>query len=263
MTFRHSLYTVTTLLILSACGGKTNDTTAPANESAATSQTSSTQSPVDMATAANVMGTVKFSGTAPKAAKISMNADAYCKTTHSTDAYAEDVIVNPNKTLKNVYVYVKSGLSADLKFPVPTEAVILDQKGCVYDPHVVAIQVGQTLTVMNSDGVLHNVNVRPKNNQGFNQGQPVQGMKFDKTFSSPEVMIPTKCDVHPWMNSYIGVQNHPFASVTGTDGSFSLKDLPPGTYEIEAWHEKYGVSSQKVTVGAKENKTIEFTFKGA
>jgi plastocyanin len=126
-----------------------------------------------------------------------------------------------------------------------------------------AVQAGQEITVLNSDGVLHNINARPKNNEGFNIGQPVKGMETKKSFANAEVMIPIKCDVHPWMGGYIGVQTHPYSAVSDETGSFSLKDLPPGTYEIEAWHEVYGTTTQSVTIGPKENKTITFTFKGA
>lgn len=259
MMSRSSIYVFSGLLVLSACKGGGN-TPAGTNETAP--QTAAAQSPVDPATAANITGVVKFTGTKPKMQKISMGADAYCKTAHSTDVMSEEVVVNANNTLKYVYVYVKSGLG-DMKFPVPSEPVVLDQQGCMYVPHVAAIMTGQTLRVRNDDTVLHNVNARPAKNQGFNLGQPVKGMTSDKVFGTPEVMIPVKCDVHPWMHGWIGVQSHPFASVTGDDGSFSLNNLPPGEYEIEAWHEKYGTAVQKVTVGAKENKTIEFTFKGA
>jgi plastocyanin len=175
---------------------------------------------------------------------------------------SEEVVVNPNGTLKNVYVYVKSGLG-DKKFPAPSTPAVFDQHGCMYHPHVLSVQTGQEIIVRNSDGVLHNINARPKLNKGFNFGQPVQGMESKKSFDKPEVMIPVKCDVHPWMNAWMGVQDHPFAAVTGDDGSFSLKGLPAGTYTIEAWHEKYGVSDQTVTIGATETKSITFTFKGA
>lgn len=257
MKFRSSLFLVSGLLALSACKGGAN---APASNTTSAPQAAA-QSPVDPATAATITGSVKFTGAKPKMAKISMGADAYCKTAHTTDVYSEEVVVNPNNTLKYVYVYVKSGLG-DKQFPVPAEPVVFDQNGCLYTPHVAAVMVGQKLQVRNSDGVLHNVNARPTKNQGFNFGQPVKGMTNEKSFSTPEVMIPVKCDVHPWMHGWVGVQNHPYAVVTGDDGSFSLKDLPPGEYEIEAWHEKYGTSVQKVTVGAKETKAINFTFKG-
>jgi len=260
MTFRRGLTTAITLFFLSACGGSKDQAQAPASTDAAATTTAA--NPVDSATAANITGVVKFSGTKPKMAKIAMSADAYCNTTHTTPVVSEEVVVNANNTLKYVYVYVKSGLG-DKKFPVSTTPVVFNQEGCMYTPHVAAVQVGQEVVIKNSDGVLHNVNVRPTKNQGFNFGQPIKGMETKKVFAAAEVMIPAKCDVHPWMNGWIGVQDHPFASVTDENGNFSLSNLPPGTYEIEAWHEKYGTSVQTITVGAKETKTIEFTFKGA
>jgi plastocyanin len=259
MLSRKHIVLLSSLLILAACGGKKEGGSAASSESS----TATAQNPVDAATAANISGTIKFTGAKPKAKKIQMSADAYCKTQHPTSVDAEDVVVNPNGTLKNVYVYVKSGLPADMKFPTPSTPAVLDQHGCTYHPHVLAVQAGQEISILNSDGVLHNINARPKNNQGFNIGQPIKDMKTAKSFANPEVMIPVKCDVHPWMGGYIGVQTHPFASVSDDSGAFSLNNLPPGTYEIEAWHEVYGVSKQTVTVGAKENKTITFTFKGA
>jgi plastocyanin len=262
MKFRPSYVLFATMLALGACKGNSassSSTSAAPTEPAATA---SAASPVDSATAANIEGVVKFSGTKPAPQKIVMNADAQCKLDHPNGVAAQDVVINPNNTLEYVYVYVKSGLG-NLKFPAPTTPVVLDQQGCLYSPHVVAVQVGQPIEIRNSDGVLHNVNVRPTKNQGFNIGQPIKGMTTTKTFTTPEVMIPVKCDVHPWMHGWIGVQDNPYASVTDDTGAFSLKNLPPGDYEIEAWHEKYGTATQKVTVGPKETKKIEFTFKGA
>lgn len=260
MKFRSSHLVAVTLLTFAACKAKNQSESAAPTEAA--SATAQTASPVDAATAANVEGSVKFTGTKPKMQKIAMNADAQCKTAHATDVMSEEVVINANNTLKYVYVYVKSGLG-DMKFPTPTEPAVLDQKGCLYTPHMIAVQANQPIKIVNSDGVLHNVNARPTKNQGFNIGQPVKDMSTIKTFTTPEVMIPVKCDVHPWMHSFIGVQNHPYAAVTSDDGSFALKNLPPGEYEIEAWHEKFGTAVQKVTVGANETKKIEFTFKGA
>ncbi len=257
MTFRKSYLLIATLFVLGACKSGSNQTAG----GDAAAPAASTQSPVDAATAGNITGTVKFAGAKPKMPKISMSADAVCKAGHTSDVFSEEVVVNPNNTLRYVYVYVKSGLN-NLKFPAPSTPAVLDQKGCMYQPHVVAVQVGQALKIRNSDGVLHNVNARPAKNQGFNMGQPVQGMESDKTFTAAEVMIPVKCDVHPWMHSWIGVQDHPYAAVSDETGAFSLSNLPPGEYEVEAWHEKYGTSVQKVTVGAKETKAITFTFKG-
>lgn len=257
MSFRATVVLLTSLFLIS-CGGKKDDTASSATSPAGSDSAAS--APIGDAT---VSGSVKFTGAKPKAKKIQMTADAYCKTVHSTSVDAEDVVVNPNGTLKNVYIYVKSGLAAGLTFAAPKEEAVLDQKGCMYSPHVIALQANQPLVIKNSDGVLHNINARPKNNPGFNIGQPVKEMKTTKTFPNPEVMIPIKCDVHPWMGGYIGVQAHPYAAVSNDSGSFSLKNLPAGTYEIEAWHEVYGKSTQSVTVGAKEEKNVTFTFKGA
>ncbi len=257
MKLRHELFILTLVLTLTGCGKKSGDTAQAPAESTTAGAPAAAQ-----AGGATVSGSVKFTGTKPTPKKIQMSADAYCKTQHAggtTDG--EEVVVNTNGTLMNVYVYVKSGLG-DKTFPVPSTPASLDQHGCVYRPHVIAVQSGQEIAIKNSDGVLHNINARPKINKGFNFGQPVQNMESKKSFDKPEVMIPIKCDVHPWMGGYVGVQNHPFAKVTGEDGSFSLSGLPAGTYEVEAWHEKYGTSVQSVTVGETETKAISFTFKG-
>jgi hypothetical protein len=139
--------------------------------------------------------------------------------------------------------------------------VTLDQTGCHYVPHVLAIQVGQPLVIKNSDGILHNINTQPSQNRGFNISQPVE-METEREFNTAEVMIPVKCDVHGWMEAYIGVQDHPYAAISGTDGTFSLENLPAGDYVIEAWHESFGTQTQNVTVGAQETQEITFTFSG-
>jgi plastocyanin len=162
--------------------------------------------------------------------------------------------------LQNVFVYVKDGLG-NRTFAAPATPVVLDQQGCHYVPHVVGIQVGQPMEIVNSDSTLHNVHALPKENGEFNQGQPLKGMKNVHTFTTKEVMVPFKCDVHGWMNAWVGVLDHPFYAVTGNDGSFSIKGLPPGTYTIEAWHEKLGTQTQMVTIGEKETKDVAMTFK--
>jgi plastocyanin len=159
-----------------------------------------------------------------------------------------------------VFVYVKDGLGG-LKFPVPSTPVVLDQKGCRYAPHVVGVQVGQGFEVLNSDSTLHNVHALPTANREFNTGQPLAGLRYSHRFSTREVMVPFKCDVHPWMRAYIGVLDHPFFGVTGADGTFTLTGLPPGTYTVEAWHEKLGTQTQTVTIGDKESKDIAVSFK--
>jgi hypothetical protein len=121
--------------------------------------------------------------------------------------------------------------------------------------------MNQPLEIVNSDPTLHNIHAMPKANTEFNNGQPIQGMKMTHTFKAKEVMVPFKCDVHGWMNAYVAVMDHPYYAVTGNDGTFSLASLPPGTYTIEAWHEKLGTATQSVTVGAKETKEVSFSFK--
>jgi plastocyanin len=161
-----------------------------------------------------------------------------------------------------VFVYVKDGL-VNYVFDTPTAPVVLDQKGCRYIPHVFGVRVNQPVEIVNSDPTLHNIHATPKANQEFNNGQPIQGMKMTHTFTAQEVMVPFKCDVHGWMNSYVGVMNHPYFAVTNADGSFELASLPPGTYTIEAWHERLGTQTQTVTIAAKETGQVTFTFDAA
>ena len=218
---------------------------------------------VRAAESASVSGKVTFEGTPPKAKKIKVDADPKCAEMHADEPLVdESVVVNDNGTLRNVMVYVKSGLEGKT-FEAPKEPAELDQKGCHYVPRVFGIQAKQPLKIVNSDDTLHNVHALPKNNPEFNTAQPNKGMEKTIRFGKPEVMVPFKCDVHPWMASYAAVLDHPFYSVTGTDGAFSIKGLPDGEYEIVAWHEKYGEKSQKVKVAAGEAKTIEFAFKAA
>jgi plastocyanin len=216
---------------------------------------------VSSALAGNVTGKISFTGAKPAVAKIKMNADPKCVKMHGgKDVDAEAVIVNGNGTLKNVFVYVKSGLSG--KFPVPANTVTFDQQGCTYHPHVLGMMVGQKLEVKNSDPTLHNVHSLAKNTKGFNVAQPKQGMKMTQTFDKAEVMVKVKCEVHNWMNAWIGVLDHPFFAVSDDKGTFEIKNLPAGEYELEAWHEKYGTQTMKVKVGASETKTADFSFTG-
>ena len=143
----------------------------------------------------------------------------------------------------------------------PENAVVLDQQGCKYRPHVIGIQVGQPLEVRNSDATLHNVHAVPKVNREFNFGQPTKGMKSTRTFDKVEVMVPFRCDVHGWMNAYAGVLAHPFFAVSKADGSFEIKGLPAGSYTIEVWHEQLGTQTTKVTVDAKAGATANFAMK--
>jgi plastocyanin len=246
---------------LVACGGgnQTQTTSETQNAAPASSGAAPPASPVDAATAATVTGKVTFAGTPPTVQPVKLSSDPYCEKANP-GLKTETAVVGGDGSLGNVFVYVKDGLG-NRTFPTPSQPVVLDQKGCHYTPHVMGIQIGQPLQIVNSDDTLHNVHGLAKSNKEFNQGQPIQGMKMTHTFSTKEVMIPFKCDVHGWMNAWIGVLDHPYYAVTSADGSFSLKGLPPGTYTIEAWHEKLGTQTQTVTVGEKETKDVAFTFK--
>ena len=252
------------ITLVAACGGGTNQSqnSVPASSGAAAPAAAPTASAsVDTANAGTVTGKVTFAGTPPAPTPIKLSSDPYCQKANPGLA-TETEVVGKDGAVENVFVYVKDGLG-NQTFAAPSEPVTLDQKGCHYTPHVLGIQVGQPVQIVNSDDTLHNVHGLAKANKEFNQGQPIQGMKMTHTFSTKEVMIPFKCDVHGWMNAWIGVLDHPFYAVTAANGTFSLKGLPPGTYTVEAWHEKLSTQTQTITVGAKETKNVAFTFKVA
>jgi plastocyanin len=249
--------TLATTLV--ACGGG-GETSNKSGEPSAPAATPSGQR-VDTATAGGVKGVVTLDGTAPKNEAIKMNADPVCVKQNKDPQFQETYEVKDGK-LANVFVWVKDGLGNYI-YDTPTSPATIDQKNCRYHPHVFGMRVGQPLEIINSDPTLHNIHALPKSNQEFNNGQPIQGMKMTHTFTAKEVMVPFKCDVHGWMNAYVGVLDHPYFAVTDKDGKFELKTLPPGTYTIEAWHEKLGTQDQKVTLGQKETKEVNFTFKAA
>lgn len=213
------------------------------------------------ADAATVTGSVKLDGAAPKMAAIQMSADPYCQSQHaSAPATDEDVVVGPAGELANVFVYIKEVKG---NFAPPSTPEVLDQRGCQYHPHVHGVMVGQTLQIKNSDSTLHNVHALPVVNSQFNEGQPVP-MTKDKKFDKAEITpFKIKCDVHGWMRSYLAVMPHPFYTVSASNGTFTIPNLPPGQYTIVAWHEKYGQQEQQITVGPKESKAVSFTFKAS
>jgi plastocyanin len=215
--------------------------------------------PVNPATAGAIIGTVKLEGPAPKRQIINMKEDPACAAAHPQGVLDDQIIADASGDLANVIVYVKEGLGNRV-FPAPQKALTIDQRGCVYVPHVAALMVGQTLQVLNSDPTVHNVHAEAQKNPESNTVQLAGGAPIEMKFDHAEVGIQLRCDVHPWMKCYLGVFWNPYFQVTGPNGSFELKDLPPGTYTIEAWHEKYGTVSQQVTLGRKETKTVEFAF---
>lgn len=242
-----------------ACGGnKSGGTDTSAAASAGAGAASTASGPTGDA---SISGVIHFTGAAPSNPKIDMSQEQPCQAKHSTPPTDPQYVVADGK-LGNVFVYVKNGLPAGATYTAPDAAVEIDQDGCLYHPRVFGLMTNQKLLIKNTDPVLHNIKAVPKENRGFNISQPSAGMQTTRTFGTPEVMVPLECNVHGWMHAYVGVLPHPFFSTSGTDGAFSIKNLPPGTYTIEAWHEKLGVQTANVTVGAGEAKTQDFTFSG-
>jgi len=214
--------------------------------------------------AGEIIGTVKWEGKAPKMRPIQMAADAVCAAAHGTAPTSESLVVGADGGVANVLVHVTGGLPAGKTYPAPTTPAVMDQKGCMYMPHVLGVMTGQDLDILNSDGILHNVKVNAKNNKSFNIGMPKNMKKTTKTFDKPELPITFKCNVHPWMKSYIAVLEHPFFAVTGADGSFKIEGLPAGTYQVEAWQESKKVDSVTMEVKVTDGSTTQnFTLKRA
>ena len=216
-----------------------------------------------LATANNgaIKGKVIFKGDAAKFKRQTVKTakDPNCKKSKKKIG-SENVIINRKTdpmTLRNVMVFVKEGI--EKKYDAPANAIVLNQHGCQYKPHVITMVEGQTLTVKNGDNTNHNIHFLPKKNQESNFTQPKKGMTKDMKFEA-ESAFKVKCDVHPWMGCYIAVFTHPFHAVTGKDGTFELKGLPAGTYVVEAWHEKFGTQTMEVIVAVDETKEVDFTF---
>lgn len=215
---------------------------------------------VDPATASTITGRVSFEGAAPPPETFRIDGDPNCVKLNGRNAIdSERLVVGQANGLANAFVYVTSGLER-YRFQPSAEPAVLDQRGCRYVPRVVGVMTGQPLEVRNSDPLLHNVRGEAAVNQPFNMGQPVQGTRFTRTFTTREVMVPLSCDVHAWMNAYIGVLEHPFYAVTGPDGAFTLTGLPPGSYTLEAWHETLGTRTGTVALGPTDTKDVVFTF---
>lgn len=210
--------------------------------------------------ASTISGTVTFEGKVPALKPLAMDADPACAKKHSKPVLSEMLALGGGNTMGNILVWVSKGLPQGKTWPAPKTPVTLDQQGCVYVPHVQGIMVGQPYRILNSDGVLHNVHALPKVNPSFNKPMPPTLKETTTTFSKPEPVFQIKCDVHPWMNAYIGVFTHPFFSATGLDGKFTISGLDPGTYEITAWHERLGTQTATITVGANETKSQNFKF---
>ena len=230
---------------------------APGPPALATSPAAGATSPGDAGSGA-IAGRVSFSGTVPPPQRVKLSADPKCEALHKGGLERQPIKVKDGG-LADVLVYVKSAVAGS--YPTPAEPVLLDQSGCDYQPHIVVVMVGQPLRIRNSDDTLHNIHPRPTVNKEFNIGQPRQGMETTKVFDKPELMIPTSCEVHPWMRAYVSVVANPFFTVTKEDGSFEIKGLPDGDYEVEAVHGQLTSVTGKVSVKDGKTSKLDFTFK--
>jgi hypothetical protein len=218
--------------------------------------------PVDTTTAASVTGTVRFDGAPPRLSPIDMSASPACMHANAKPVVPQPVVMGADGALANAVVYVKSGLG-NYRYPAPQTPVTLDQKGCMYAPHVVALMVGQPFEVANSDLTMHDVHPMLRNNPPWDKSQLPGSAPYKASFASPEFAAVVGCMIHPWMRAYLFVFDQPYFAVTSRDGTFDLKNLPPGTYTVEAWHEGNAPIDQTVVLGPKESKSISFTFRAA
>jgi hypothetical protein len=208
------------------------------------------------AATATVTGKIAFEGTPPPNDKVQMSSDPYCQM-HAADYPTVETVKVSDGGLENVIVFVSSGVTA--KYPTPTTSVEINQENCHYIPHVFTMMTNQPLKIKNSDSTLHNIHAWAEKNPQFNVGQPIKGQVSDTKFANPEVPLPIRCDVHKWMGAFVGVFDHPFHTVSMKGGTFELK-LPPGNYEITAWHEKYGKKTMMVQVADNDKKEVNFSF---
>jgi plastocyanin len=241
--------------LLAACSKKEQSSNESEEKAATANAPAAPATPIDPNTVATISGTVKFDGTAPKPAKIDMSQDPACKGTNE----AENISVSGGD-LANVFVYVKDGLG-NRTFDTPKDPVTIDQQGCKYHPHVLGVMTGQNVQIKNDDQTTHNIHPTPKDNREWNESQPPSAAPIEKSFAREEIMLPVKCNQHPWMKMYINVVKSPFYAVTDKSGKYEIKGLPPGTYTLAFVQEKLGEQTQQVTVGPKDSKTVDQTFK--
>jgi len=251
---------ILTALFVVAMVGSCKEADQTASQSDKENVSTPAPTPIDQATVGEVNGKITFEGTRPKPQRINMDQDPTCEQKNHGPVFAEDGSVNDDGTLSNAFVYVKAG-AARYVFAPPTTPAVLDQNGCMYKPHVLGIMAGQILQIVSSDDTTHNIHPMPKNNREWNMSQLPGAAPILQKFMQPEVMIPIKCNQHNWMKAWLGVVANPFFAVTGSDGAFTLKGLPPGDYTVEAWTATFGTQEQKVTIGPKESKAINFVFK--
>jgi len=216
---------------------------------------------VDPATAGVIHGVVRFKGSRPPMKPIDMSSDPACVEAHHAKPYDESLVVGEKGALANVFVYIKDGLEGKSFEPSAQPATIV-QSGCSFRPRVLGLEVGQTLEVVNSDPVTHNIHPLAEINREWNHSQGAGDPPISRRFLKPEIMIPVKCNIHSWMRAYMGVVDHPYFAVSGKDGAFEISNVPPGDYVVEAWQEKLGTKRENITLPGSGKVETAFTFKG-
>jgi hypothetical protein len=246
-SIRGFIATAVILLAFAGCGNRhtTQSDTAPAE--------------VDSDTTGSITGTVTLEGTLPTAKPIDMSASPACVQANATSVVPQTAVIDEGRNLANVVVYLKNGL-LKYHFKTPSEPAVLVQQNCMYVPHVVALMTNQPFEVVNDDPTMHNVHPLPKNNRQWSTSQSAGSSALKFSFARPEFAMPMLCSVHPWMSAFVFAFDNPYFAVTSKTGRFELRNVPSGTYTVEAWQEYFGTQDRTVTVGPKEVKTVSFTF---
>jgi plastocyanin len=242
--------------LLAGCSGK--DKTEPPK--AAQTIPAPVYFKVDPETASTVTGQILYKGKRPAPKVIDMSEEPACVEAHKGKAYNESLVVNRKGDLANAFIYINSGLEGKT-FEIPADPVTIDQNGCWFRPRVLGIQTGQTLKIVNSDPVTHNIHPMARVNREWNHSQGADDLPMARKFLKPEIMIPVKCNIHSWMHAFIGVLSHPYFAVSHDDGTFEIKNLPPGTYTIAVWTETLGAQERQLTVAPHSKAEANFTFK--
>jgi plastocyanin len=241
-------------LLLIAAGCKKSST----GSAATASQPQKNYTTIDWANSGTITGTIHFDGKAPKRIPIDMGQDPVCSLAPAnlTEQYLVD-----NGGLENVFVSIKSGLG-NKAYAAPSKPVVMDQKGCRYVPHVIGVMAGQPIEFTNSDNTMHNVHMIPTlgTNQTVDISESPNSPGETRVLSTPELMIPVRCNNHPWMEAFVNVVDNPFYAVSGEDGRFTIKGVPPGTYTVVTDHEKLGQKTATVTVTPHQTVTTNVTY---
>ena len=231
---------------------------APAGHPSAAASNGKANLPSQGATG-EITGKVSFKGIRPKRIRISMAQDPVCARMHQSPFYLEDYVVEPDGSLPNAFVYVKSGPEGR-SYPVPKQPVILTQAGCIFRPHVFGVMAGQPIEITSKDPTTHNVHFVPRINRDWDHSLPPESPPLRVRFTKPEIMIPVTCNHHRWMYAYVGVTTNPFYAVTGSDGRFTMKGVPPGGYTLGVWTATFGTQDRRITVRANHPISIDFLF---